>query len=754
MMLVAVGGPSAATELWVSTSGDDSAPGTREKPFRTIQKAVNCAKPGDTVFVRAGRYEECVRVETDKSGTPDNWVTISAAPGDERKVVVGREEPRVDAYGSTSSAFALIKVKYVRVRGVFCVAPYRGRGSGIGVSKSQYIEVVNCVVTGGGQGGVDANHCDYVTIDGVEAYFNGGGAGWSSGISLLEPKTKQNVVRNCVCYGNYDNSSYRSDGNGIIIDNAYTEGGALLANNLCFMNGGKGICSTRSDDCVFLNNTCVANCWQVNQQATAHELTVRGANNIVRNNIGVALLPKGVGMLVLPSYSTNKGRVNIDPKTIVCDHNLFFNPTNPACVMLAGNRRQYFTLEQLRETMPHWVGDTLSIDPGFVDLAHLDFRLRADSPALKAGVAQPQVKTDLLGRPRPKEGPCSLGCYEGAHTGPPKPRPKPEVVVADGEDREAVEALLKNEYELEWPGMLWGWGKLLPEDLPLQVEVQGPRKADFLNLSGRFVLGDLLRRISQDHQVRLVLRRPAECRGLGGDPRLVSSRVAIRKEADAEERAFVRRVLRHHIWTEEHRGKHAFSELAPALSAALGVKLESSPTMPTQPKFPMVTRNMRLVPFLNDVARRLNVRFTLSRNDPMADTTRVQQVELGKPFGGQNGIVELTVEQPDGRGYINMSARVQPQSCLCARLFTNNSRFLAPPGTDAKSAGPMYHKASTRLERGTVVRLAVVGDGCALSVGGEWVLLNKLHRSLTSGGFLVRVISKWVKVGNVRYAPL
>ena len=71
----------------------------------------------------------------------------------------------------------------------------------------------------------------------------------------------------------------------------------------------------------------MANCWQTNQQAYAHEISVRGANNVVRSNIGVSVLPKGAGMLVLPSYGTSKGKVNVDPQSIRCDHNLFFNPS-------------------------------------------------------------------------------------------------------------------------------------------------------------------------------------------------------------------------------------------------------------------------------------------------------------------------------------------------------------------------------------------------------------------------------------------
>ncbi|MHC4401134.1 MAG: right-handed parallel beta-helix repeat-containing protein [Planctomycetota bacterium] len=756
ILLAAVSCPtdSSAAEHWVSPQGSDDAPGSRQRPFRSIRRGVEAARPGDTVFVRAGRYEENVSVPSEKSGAPGQWLTISAAPGDERKAIVGTETPRVDAYGSQSSAFSLSEVEYVRLRGFYCVAPYRGRGSGIGAGKSRHFEILDCVVTGGGQGGIDANHCDYVTVDGVEAFCNGGGSGWSSGISLLGPKTKENVVRNCISYGNYDNSSYRSDGNGIIIDNGYAEGGALLANNLCFMNGGKGICSTRSDNCVFLHNTSAANCRQPVQQPTAHELSVRGADNVVRNNIGVSTLPGGVGMQALLTYSGPMGRVEIDPKTIRCDHNLFFNPLGDACVVIAGNRRDSLSLNELRKTMPHWATATLCRDPGFVDLENLDFRLRPDGPAVRAGVAAAEVRTDRLGRPRPAAGPCSLGCYEGGYAEPLGPYPQPGVEIAPGENRQAIEALLDNEYDLLWHGMLWGWGRLLPEELPLEVDVEGPRKADFLNLSGRFVLRELLDELARRHDVRLVLRQPEHSKGLSTSPHTIGPRLAIREGADADERAFVRRALRCHLWTQDDRGAAPLVELLPALSAALGVEIRSDPPLSADAKVPMVTRNMKLSAALADVARRLDVRFVIAREDPWADAARVDAIALDEPFGDEDGVVELVVEKPDGRGRIDVFARVQPDACLCARVFDDNSRFLSPAGVDDTGAGAMYHRASTRLERGTRVRLAVIGNGRALCVGREWVLVSHLPPRLSRGRFHVRRVSDWIEVGDVRYVSM
>lgn len=52
------------------------------------------------------------------------------------------------------------------------------------------------------------------------------------------------------------------------------------------------------------------------------------------------------------------------------------------------------------------------------------------------------------------------------------------------------------------------------------------------------------------------------------------------------------------------------------------------------------------------------------------------------------------------------------------------------------------------------MRLAVVGTGCALNVGNEWVLMNRVPATHAAGTFTVRVVSKWFKVSKVRYRPL
>ena len=48
----------------------DLNPGAVEKPFKTIQAAVDKVQPGDTIWVKAGQYEEPVEIRTSGASTP------------------------------------------------------------------------------------------------------------------------------------------------------------------------------------------------------------------------------------------------------------------------------------------------------------------------------------------------------------------------------------------------------------------------------------------------------------------------------------------------------------------------------------------------------------------------------------------------------------------------------------------------------------------------------------------------------------
>lgn len=77
-----------AATYHVSITGDDNAAGTVQAPWRTIQRAVDALKPGDTVLIGAGIYREAITIKT--SGTAEAPITLAAIPG-ARVVVTGAD---------------------------------------------------------------------------------------------------------------------------------------------------------------------------------------------------------------------------------------------------------------------------------------------------------------------------------------------------------------------------------------------------------------------------------------------------------------------------------------------------------------------------------------------------------------------------------------------------------------------------------------------------------------------------------------
>jgi hypothetical protein len=63
-----------------SAKADDNGPGTKSRPFRTINKAAQVLQPGERVVIASGAYRECVRPA--RGGTsPSQMISYEAAPG-------------------------------------------------------------------------------------------------------------------------------------------------------------------------------------------------------------------------------------------------------------------------------------------------------------------------------------------------------------------------------------------------------------------------------------------------------------------------------------------------------------------------------------------------------------------------------------------------------------------------------------------------------------------------------------------------
>ena len=83
--LIAFAAVSPAAEIHVALKGKDANPGTPAAPVRTIQRAADLARPGDTITVHAGVYRE--RINTDSEhyggsnvGAPFGEITAEPLP--------------------------------------------------------------------------------------------------------------------------------------------------------------------------------------------------------------------------------------------------------------------------------------------------------------------------------------------------------------------------------------------------------------------------------------------------------------------------------------------------------------------------------------------------------------------------------------------------------------------------------------------------------------------------------------------------
>jgi len=85
----------SARELHVSPSGDDDNAGTATQPFRTLERALQAAAPGTTVWLAGGRYEIARTIEI---GPQQSDIVLRALAGQEVRLSGGREVAPERAY--------------------------------------------------------------------------------------------------------------------------------------------------------------------------------------------------------------------------------------------------------------------------------------------------------------------------------------------------------------------------------------------------------------------------------------------------------------------------------------------------------------------------------------------------------------------------------------------------------------------------------------------------------------------------------
>ncbi len=122
---------ASAAEYYVAPTGRDENSGTMEQPFATVQRAQEAVTPGDTVFLRGGRYQIPADqiaqrqgifasiTELSKSGTPEKPITYRAYPSEQPVFdcsLVKPEGLRVNAFHVTGSYLHLDGIEVTGVQ--------------------------------------------------------------------------------------------------------------------------------------------------------------------------------------------------------------------------------------------------------------------------------------------------------------------------------------------------------------------------------------------------------------------------------------------------------------------------------------------------------------------------------------------------------------------------------------------------------------------------------------------------------------
>jgi uncharacterized protein (TIGR02145 family) len=167
---------------YVSSSGNNSNPGTVGSPWLTWQYAFNLLSAGDTLYVRGGTYTPaetnsggryCGARIVGRNGTSANRIKILAYPG---------EAPVLNCSNVTSggakAGLFVDYCSYIDFKGLTIqyanenATPNDGPADGFILSDSDHINVEQCIVTRCGYGFYVASGCDEIYITNCDAYDN------------------------------------------------------------------------------------------------------------------------------------------------------------------------------------------------------------------------------------------------------------------------------------------------------------------------------------------------------------------------------------------------------------------------------------------------------------------------------------------------------------------------------------------------------------------------------------------------------
>jgi hypothetical protein len=410
---------ASAVTFFVAPGGNNANTGGSDKPWATLQFAVDRIAPGDTILVKSGTY---VGARIQKSGQPGAPKVLKAAVG--AAVLINAPGPaNRHASDIEIEQFGAIVTDWI-IDGLQVTGATR---YGIDLRSTDRITVQFCNVHNSGLTGIFTAFSNHALVhDNVTAFNNEHGIYFSNSGDF--PIARANQVHHNRKSGIQLNADVFQGGDGIISS-------ALVEKNVIFENGVAGGAAINLDgvsDGMFRNNLLYSNHasgialyaidgGEGSSRDQVYNNTIvmaAGARNVI------LLLPSPAGVMdptndriennILFTPDANQASISIDAAHAPG----FFSDYNVVVNRIRADGNTLISLAQWRALglgagMGHDQRSILSVPSLlFVNAAASDFHLKSGSPAINAGRALLNVVDDLEGTPRPQGCCTDIGSYE------------------------------------------------------------------------------------------------------------------------------------------------------------------------------------------------------------------------------------------------------------------------------------------------------------------------------------------------------
>lgn len=408
-----------ADTVYASPSGRDGNPGTFSSPVASPQKAVEIAKPGDTVFLRGGRYSINRFIRVSK---PD--LTIASYPG---------ETAEITAPTNNESLIAVIVIVANNVSLLnLNLSGSAYYGVKIDASKESHTSGVlirGCRIHDTGRDCVKTLDADGLTIEGCEIGPSG----------VRDPSNAEGIdsigsvgitIRNCYIHDSATNGIYLKGGarDGLIescrIERTHGYAGIILGqdtdlefmrdgtkfeaincvarNNVIAHTGAAGLGTYSGSNIRFENNTL----YDVASEIQAGFWVVTNSRDVPAENVSF------VNNIVVINSGRPFAFIKDLSGPLTADGNIYYSPK--------GNyefRREISSRSQPDQwNFAQWKRGEGVDRSSYTENPRLDpasmFRPQPGSPAIGRGVAATEVKNDFAGSPRPQTGRYTIGAFE------------------------------------------------------------------------------------------------------------------------------------------------------------------------------------------------------------------------------------------------------------------------------------------------------------------------------------------------------